>query len=264
MPNPGMKHASRQSWRLCDSERLSFSRNLFVQQGFCLSRLRHPFIVRLKELLRNQLDGSLRLGRRHSAGFKPCHRARGQSDALVPRYYIFEYIDSDLCRLVRRCGGGKLAVVFLRYTKLGGLFAVLSVILAVEALRRQNPSGLDETFAAGLARQLFAGAQMPSEHCLLVKRSMSNPIRAESVSETLVFESSRPTRRSYACNACLSLSVIHFGNQRWRWVSSFCTWSAKEFVNVTVAAVMPLLPRPRAHSPTQFLSSLLGAEGCNR
>ena len=29
--------------------------------------------------------------------------ARGQSDALhVPRYYIFEYIDSDLCRLVRQ------------------------------------------------------------------------------------------------------------------------------------------------------------------
>ncbi|CAE7712951.1 Mak [Symbiodinium sp. CCMP2592] len=68
-----------------------------------LRQLRHPFIVRLKELLRNQLDGSL--------------------------YYIFEYIDSDLCRLVR-----------------------------------QNPSGLDETFAAGLARQLFAGLAHIHQH----------------------------------------------------------------------------------------------------
>jgi len=68
-----------------------------------LRQLRHPFIVRLKELLRNQLDGSL--------------------------YYIFEYIDSDLCRLVR-----------------------------------QNPSGLDESFAAVLARQLFAGLAHIHQH----------------------------------------------------------------------------------------------------
>ncbi|CAE7478437.1 Mak [Symbiodinium pilosum] len=68
-----------------------------------LRQLRHPFIVRLKELLRNQLDGSL--------------------------YYIFEYIDSDLCRLVR-----------------------------------QNPSGLEESFAAGLARQLFAGLAHIHQH----------------------------------------------------------------------------------------------------
>eukprot|EP00913_Durusdinium_trenchii_P003851 g3565.t1 len=67
-----------------------------------LRQLRHPFIVRLKELLRNQLDGSL--------------------------YYIFEYVDSDLFRLIR-----------------------------------QNPSGLEEAFGAVLARQLFAGWQFSVE-----------------------------------------------------------------------------------------------------
>mmetsp|Transcript_59868 Transcript_59868/g.106454 ORF Transcript_59868/g.106454 Transcript_59868/m.106454 type:complete len:602 (-) Transcript_59868:70-1875(-) len=61
-----------------------------------LRQLRHPFIVRLRELLRDKWDGSL--------------------------YYIFEYIDSDLCRLVRA-----------------------------------NPQGLEELQAATLARQLIAG-----------------------------------------------------------------------------------------------------------
>ncbi|CAK9017646.1 Serine/threonine-protein kinase MAK (Male germ cell-associated kinase) (Protein kinase RCK) [Durusdinium trenchii] len=68
-----------------------------------LRQLRHPFIVRLKELLRNQLDGSL--------------------------YYIFEYVDSDLFRLIR-----------------------------------QNPSGLEEAFGAVLARQLFAGLAHIHQH----------------------------------------------------------------------------------------------------
>jgi len=61
-----------------------------------LKALRHPFIVRLRELIRSQRDGSL--------------------------YYIFEFIDSDLCKLVR-----------------------------------QYPQGLDELRAADLTRQLFAG-----------------------------------------------------------------------------------------------------------
>lgn len=61
-----------------------------------LKTLRHPFIVRLRELIRSQWDGSL--------------------------YYIFEYIDSDLCRYLRK-----------------------------------YPQGLDELKAAELTRQLFAG-----------------------------------------------------------------------------------------------------------
>merc|ERR1719446_723245 len=59
-----------------------------------LRALRHPFIVRLRELIRSQWDGSL--------------------------YYIFEFVDSDLCRLVKAF-----------------------------------PDGMEELRAAELARQLF-------------------------------------------------------------------------------------------------------------
>lgn len=61
-----------------------------------LKQLRHPFIVRLRELIRSTSDGSL--------------------------YYVFEFIDSDLFRLLRR-----------------------------------YPQGLEEMRAAELTRQLFAG-----------------------------------------------------------------------------------------------------------
>eukprot|EP00930_Biecheleria_cincta_P042510 TRINITY_DN29257_c0_g1_i1.p1 TRINITY_DN29257_c0_g1~~TRINITY_DN29257_c0_g1_i1.p1 ORF type:complete len:646 (+),score=138.72 TRINITY_DN29257_c0_g1_i1:52-1989(+) len=61
-----------------------------------LKQLRHPFIVRLRELIRSTSDGSL--------------------------YYVFEFIDSDLFRLLRR-----------------------------------YPNGLEEIRAAELTRQLFAG-----------------------------------------------------------------------------------------------------------
>mmetsp|Transcript_61271 Transcript_61271/g.171327 ORF Transcript_61271/g.171327 Transcript_61271/m.171327 type:complete len:615 (-) Transcript_61271:166-2010(-) len=61
-----------------------------------LKVLRHPFIVRLRELIRNQWDGTL--------------------------YYIFEFIDSDLSRLLR-----------------------------------EHPNGLEELRSAELSRQLFAG-----------------------------------------------------------------------------------------------------------
>lgn len=61
-----------------------------------LKALRHPFVVRLRELLRSQRDGSL--------------------------YYVFEYMESDLCRL-----------------------------------SRQYPQGMEEGFAAKLTRQLLTG-----------------------------------------------------------------------------------------------------------
>lgn len=61
-----------------------------------LKQLRHPFIVRLRELIRSTSDGSL--------------------------YYVFEFIDSDLFRMLRR-----------------------------------YPQGLEEMRAAELTRQLFAG-----------------------------------------------------------------------------------------------------------
>lgn len=68
-----------------------------------LTALRHPFIVRLRELIRSSFDGSL--------------------------YYIFEFIDSDLGRLV------KLHV-----------------------------NGMEEMPAAELARQLFAGVAHMHHH----------------------------------------------------------------------------------------------------
>lgn len=90
-----------------------------------LRQLRHPFIVRLKELLRSQLDGSL--------------------------YYIFEYVDSDLFRLVR-----------------------------------QNPSGLEESFGAVLARQLFAGLAHIHQH---------NFFHRDIKPENILYETSRQVLR---------------------------------------------------------------------
>jgi len=68
-----------------------------------LKQLRHPFIVRLRELIRSQWDGSL--------------------------YYIFEFLDSDLCRLVK-----------------------------------EHTSGYDEMKSAELVRQLFAGVAHMHQH----------------------------------------------------------------------------------------------------
>jgi len=68
-----------------------------------LKALRHPFIVRLKELIRSQWDGSL--------------------------YYIFEFLDSDLCRLLK-----------------------------------DFPGGLEEMRAAELTRQHFAGLTHMHQH----------------------------------------------------------------------------------------------------
>jgi len=68
-----------------------------------LKALRHPFIVRLRELIRSQRDGSL--------------------------YYIFEFVDSDLRRLLG-----------------------------------QYPTGLEESYAAELSRQLFAGLAHMHQH----------------------------------------------------------------------------------------------------
>eukprot|EP00928_Gymnodinium_smaydae_P007334 TRINITY_DN1264_c0_g2_i1.p1 TRINITY_DN1264_c0_g2~~TRINITY_DN1264_c0_g2_i1.p1 ORF type:complete len:641 (+),score=103.69 TRINITY_DN1264_c0_g2_i1:165-1925(+) len=68
-----------------------------------LTALRHPFIVRLRELIRSQWDGSL--------------------------YYIFEFVDSDLSRVVKA-----------------------------------NPNGLVEPRTAELARQLFAGLAHMHHH----------------------------------------------------------------------------------------------------
>lgn len=68
-----------------------------------LKALRHPFIVRLKELIRSQWDGSL--------------------------YYIFEFLDSDLCRLLK-----------------------------------DFPGGLEEMRAAELTRQHFAGLAHMHQH----------------------------------------------------------------------------------------------------
>mmetsp|Transcript_104164 Transcript_104164/g.164515 ORF Transcript_104164/g.164515 Transcript_104164/m.164515 type:complete len:282 (-) Transcript_104164:135-980(-) len=68
-----------------------------------LKALRHPFIVRLKELIRSQYDGNL------------C--------------YIFEFLNSDLCRLIK-----------------------------------EHRSGLDEMRAADLSRQLFAGVNHMHTH----------------------------------------------------------------------------------------------------
>jgi len=68
-----------------------------------LKALRHQFIVKLRELIRGQRDGSL--------------------------YYIFDFLDSDLCRL-------------LKY----------------------NSNGLEEIRAAALMRQLFAGLAHMHQH----------------------------------------------------------------------------------------------------
>ena len=121
-----MKHASRQSWRPCDSQHLSFTRSLFVQLAPCLSRLRHPFIVRLKELLRNQLDGSLRLGRRHSAGFKPCQERCVEQEVKVMPCTCQGTTSLSTSTAIfagssgKRCGSEELVVAFIRYTQMGG------------------------------------------------------------------------------------------------------------------------------------------------
>lgn len=68
-----------------------------------LRALRHPFIVRLRELIRSQYDGGL--------------------------YYIMEFIDSNLCNLVKA-----------------------------------HPQGVEESRVADLSRQLFAGLAHMHQH----------------------------------------------------------------------------------------------------
>lgn len=89
-----------------------------------LKSLRHPFIVRLRELIRSQWDGSL--------------------------YYIFEFIDSDLCRLVKA-----------------------------------NPNGLEEPRAAELARQLYAGLSHMHLHNFFHRDLKPENILLDSQRETI-------------------------------------------------------------------------------
>lgn len=89
-----------------------------------LKALRHPFIVRLRELLRSQWDGSL--------------------------FYIFEFLDSDLCKLVK-----------------------------------QNPDGLEERRAALLVRQLFAGLTHMHTHGFFHRDIKPENILLKSARETI-------------------------------------------------------------------------------
>lgn len=89
-----------------------------------LKALRHPFIVKLKELIRGQKDGSL--------------------------YYIFEFLDSDLCRL-------------LKY----------------------NSNGLEELRAAALMRQLFAGLAHMHQHNFFHRDIKPENILLDVASETI-------------------------------------------------------------------------------
>eukprot|EP00427_Karlodinium_veneficum_P027644 CAMPEP_0169219762 /NCGR_PEP_ID=MMETSP1016-20121227/20147_1 /TAXON_ID=342587 /ORGANISM="Karlodinium micrum, Strain CCMP2283" /LENGTH=366 /DNA_ID=CAMNT_0009297843 /DNA_START=116 /DNA_END=1213 /DNA_ORIENTATION=- len=89
-----------------------------------LKALRHPFIVRLKELIRSQYDGNL------------C--------------YIFEFLNSDLCRLIK-----------------------------------EHRSGLDEMRAADLSRQLFAGVNHMHTHSFFHRDIKPENILLDSVSMTI-------------------------------------------------------------------------------
>jgi serine/threonine protein kinase len=89
-----------------------------------LRSLRHPYIVRLRELLRNQRDGSL--------------------------YYVFEFIDSDLCWLMK-----------------------------------ENADGLEESRAAELARQLFAGIAHMHQHGFFHRDLKPENVLLESTKETI-------------------------------------------------------------------------------
>lgn len=89
-----------------------------------LKALRHPFIVRLRELIRSQFDGSL--------------------------YYIFDFIDSDLCRLVKA-----------------------------------SPNGMEETPAAEFARQLFAGLAHMHQHNFFHRDLKPENILFDTVSQTI-------------------------------------------------------------------------------
>merc|ERR1712110_494407 len=89
-----------------------------------LKALRHPFIVRLRELIRSQFDGSL--------------------------YYIFDFLDSDLCRLVKA-----------------------------------SPSGMEEPLAAEFARQLFAGLAHMHQHNFFHRDLKPENILFDSVSQTI-------------------------------------------------------------------------------
>lgn len=89
-----------------------------------LRALRHPFIVRLRELIRSQRDGGL--------------------------YYVFEFVDSDLCRLVKL-----------------------------------HPNGLEELAAAELARQLFAGLAHMHNHNFFHRDLKPENILFDSARETI-------------------------------------------------------------------------------
>lgn len=89
-----------------------------------LRALRSPFIVRLNEVIRNQHDGSL--------------------------FYVFEFIDSDLCRLLK-----------------------------------QHSSGLDELRALTLARQLFTGLHHMHQHGFFHRDLKPENVLFETSQETI-------------------------------------------------------------------------------
>eukprot|EP00811_Abedinium_folium_P030683 NODE_4932_length_1830_cov_3.800352.p1 GENE.NODE_4932_length_1830_cov_3.800352~~NODE_4932_length_1830_cov_3.800352.p1 ORF type:complete len:513 (+),score=140.18 NODE_4932_length_1830_cov_3.800352:71-1609(+) len=89
-----------------------------------LRALRHPFIVRLRELIRSQNDGSL--------------------------YYVFEFLDTDLRNLVTSC-----------------------------------PSGVEESRAAELTRQLLAGLAHMHQHNFFHRDVKPENVLLESVKDTI-------------------------------------------------------------------------------
>lgn len=89
-----------------------------------LRSLRHPFIVRLRELIRSQRDGGL--------------------------YYVFEFVDSDLSRLVKL-----------------------------------HPDGMEEPVASDPARQLFAGLAHMHQHNFFHRDLKPENILFDSVRETI-------------------------------------------------------------------------------
>jgi len=89
-----------------------------------LKALRHPFIVRLRELLRGPKDGSL--------------------------YYVFEFIDSDLFRLLKK-----------------------------------YPQGLGEARTADLGRQLFAGIAHMHQHNFFHRDMKPENVLLHSASESI-------------------------------------------------------------------------------
>lgn len=89
-----------------------------------LKALKHPFIVRLRELLRSQRDGSL--------------------------YYIFEYVDSDLCRFMK-----------------------------------QFPRGIEDRRASLLIRQQFSGLTHMHQHNFFHRDIKPENILLDTASETI-------------------------------------------------------------------------------